>query len=154
LPTFIQRSIHFFGEGTEVWAFNNFVLLNFHLPIIEKRMALVEEDLLPAERPFAPPASAPSLRNFTHELPNPTPQTQSAFHPHAQRNAFRRRDVRPQSKSFARRDQSLRRSPNSNRLRSDCQRSNPYVALQNPTDAQWSRNGKVTILENEKVKIT
>ena len=25
------------------------------------------------------------------------PETQSAFHPHAQRNAFRRRDVRPQS---------------------------------------------------------
>jgi hypothetical protein len=26
LPTFLQRGIHFFGERTEVWAFNNFVL--------------------------------------------------------------------------------------------------------------------------------
>src|SRR5207245_6519487 len=29
------------------------------------------------------------------------PQTRSAFHPHAQRNAFRRRDVRQQRRSFA-----------------------------------------------------
>ena len=35
---------------------------------------------------------------------------------HAQRNAFRRRDARLQSRSFARWNQSLRRSPNSNRL--------------------------------------
>jgi hypothetical protein len=44
------------------------------------------------------------------------PETQSAFHPNAQRNAFRRRDVRQQSRSFARWDQWLRPSPNSNRL--------------------------------------
>jgi hypothetical protein len=31
---------------------------------------------------------------------------------------------------------------------------NPYVTEQNPTDAQWPRNGRVTILEYEKVKIT
>src|SRR4029077_20646611 len=43
------------------------------------------------------------------------PETPSAFHPHAQRNAFRRRDTRQQSRSFARWKQSLRRSPNSNR---------------------------------------
>jgi hypothetical protein len=30
------------------------------------------------------------------------PETQSAFHPHAQRNAFRRRGVHRQSRSFAR----------------------------------------------------
>ncbi len=47
LPTFIQRSIHFFGERTEVWAFNNFVLFDFHLPIMEKRGVGVEQDLLP-----------------------------------------------------------------------------------------------------------
>src|SRR4029453_13163636 len=41
---------------------------------------------------------------------------QLAFHLHAQRNASRRRDVRLQSRSFARCNQSLRRSPNSNRL--------------------------------------
>ena len=34
----------------------------------------------------------------------------------AQRNAFRRRDASQQSRSFARQNQSLRRSPNSNRL--------------------------------------
>jgi hypothetical protein len=41
---------------------------------------------------------------------------QLAFHPLAQRNAFRRRGARPQRRSFARWNQSLRRSPNSNRL--------------------------------------
>src|SRR4029077_2068591 len=44
------------------------------------------------------------------------PQTRPAFHPHEQRNAFRCRDVRQQSRSFARWNQSLRCSPNSNRL--------------------------------------
>ena len=43
-------------------------------------------------------------------------ETQSAFHPHAQRTAFRRRDARQQSRSFAPRNQRLRRSPSSNRL--------------------------------------
>ena len=28
LPTFLQRGIHFFGERTEVLAFNNFVLFD------------------------------------------------------------------------------------------------------------------------------
>ncbi len=38
LPTFLQRGIHFFGERTEVLAFNNFVLFDrVHLPIIGKR---------------------------------------------------------------------------------------------------------------------
>ena len=32
--------------------------------------------------------------------------------------------------------------------------ANSYVALQNPTDAQWPRNGRVTISEHAKVKIT
>ena len=44
LPTFLQRGIHFFGERTEVLAFNNFVLFDrVHLPIIGKRAAVVEE---------------------------------------------------------------------------------------------------------------
>jgi hypothetical protein len=34
-----------------------------------------------------------------------------SFHPHAQRNAFRRRDVHLQSRTFAHWNQSLRRSP-------------------------------------------
>ena len=46
----------------------------------------------------------------------PVPQTQSEFHPHVRRNAFGCRDVRPQSRSFALWNQSLRPSPNSNRL--------------------------------------
>jgi hypothetical protein len=50
------------------------------------------------------------------ELPIPVPQPRSAFHPRAQRNAFHRRDARQQSRSFARGNQSLTRSPNSNRL--------------------------------------
>ena len=37
--------------------------------------------------------------------------TPSAFHPRAQRNAFRRHDARLQSRSFARWNQSLRCSP-------------------------------------------
>jgi hypothetical protein len=47
LPTFLQRGIHFFDERTEVLAFKNFVLFDrVHLPIIGKRAAVVEEDLL------------------------------------------------------------------------------------------------------------
>ena len=48
--------------------------------------------------------------------PFPIPETQSAFHPLAQRTVFRRRDVRQQSTSFARWNQSLRHRPNSTRL--------------------------------------
>ena len=43
------------------------------------------------------------------ESPIPARQTQSAFHPHAQPNAFRCRDVRLQSRLFARWNQSLGR---------------------------------------------
>src|SRR5438876_12334023 len=50
------------------------------------------------------------------ESPIPVPQTHSAFHPHAQRNAFRRRDVHQQRSLFARENRSLRHSSNSNRL--------------------------------------
>ena len=52
LPTFLQRGIHFFGERTEVLAFNNFVLFDrVHLPMIGKRAAVVEEDLLSVPEP-------------------------------------------------------------------------------------------------------
>jgi hypothetical protein len=44
LPAFLQRGIHFFGERTEVLAFNNLILFDrIHLPIIGKRAAVVEE---------------------------------------------------------------------------------------------------------------
>src|SRR5260370_585628 len=39
------------------------------------------------------------------------PEKPSAFHPHAQRTAFRRRDAHQQSRSFAPRNPRLRRSP-------------------------------------------
>ena len=52
LPTFLQRGIHFFGERTEILAFNNFVLFDrVHLPIIGKRADVVEEDLLSVREP-------------------------------------------------------------------------------------------------------
>jgi hypothetical protein len=51
-----------------------------------------------------------------YKPPFPIPETQSAFHPPARRNVFRRRDARQQSRLFARCNQSLRRFPNSNRL--------------------------------------
>jgi hypothetical protein len=38
----------------------------------------------------------------TIESPIRVPQTPSTFHPHAQRNFFRRRDARQQRRSFAR----------------------------------------------------
>ena len=58
----------------------------------------------------------PSGVNFRyHPAPADLSQPQKRL-PLAQRNAFRRRDVRQQSRSFARWNQSLRRSPNSNRL--------------------------------------
>jgi hypothetical protein len=50
------------------------------------------------------------------ESPIPIPETPSVFHPRAQRNAFRRRYVRLQRRSFARENPLLRRSPNSNPL--------------------------------------
>ena len=40
------------------------------------------------------------------ESPIQVPQKPSAFHPHAQRNAFRRRDARLQSRTFARKHDS------------------------------------------------
>jgi hypothetical protein len=45
------------------------------------------------------------------ESPFPVQQTQSAFHPHARRNAFRRRDARQQSRLFARENPQLQHSP-------------------------------------------
>ena len=56
--------------------------------------------------------AAPSVGLNSHCLPvSPlrVPETQSAFHRLAQRNAFRRRDARQQSRSFARWNQSLKR---------------------------------------------
>src|SRR5215469_5671453 len=47
----------------------------------------------------------------TRESPVPVPETQSAFHPRAQRNAFRRRDVRQQRRLFALLNPLLRHSP-------------------------------------------
>jgi hypothetical protein len=59
---------------------------------------------------------AKNTNGMPHESLTPIPQTQSTSHPHAQRNAFRRRDVRQQSRLFARWNPRLRRSPKSIRL--------------------------------------
>ena len=60
LPTFLQRGIHFFGERTQVLAFNNFVFFDrVHLPIIGKRAAAVEEDLLSVREPVRGRTGAP-----------------------------------------------------------------------------------------------
>ena len=53
------------------------------------------------------------------ESPIQVPEKQSAFPPRAQRSAFRCRGGRQQSRSFARWNQSLNYSPNSNQFR-DC----------------------------------
>jgi hypothetical protein len=52
----------------------------------------------------------------TGESRFPVPKTRAAFHSHAQRNAFRRRDVRLQSRLFVHWNQSLKRSRNSTRF--------------------------------------
>src|SRR4029077_3754433 len=53
-----------------------------------------------------------SVNTIRHkrELPIQVPETLSVSHPRAQRNAFRRRDARPQSKSFAPENQRLGKS--------------------------------------------
>ena len=62
LPTFLERGIHFFGERPEVLAFNNFVLFDrVHRPIIGKRAAVVEEDLLCESLSARGPARPPRL---------------------------------------------------------------------------------------------
>ncbi len=52
LPTFLQRGIHFFGERTEGFGLNNFVLFDrVHLPIIGRRAAVVEEGFAACDHP-------------------------------------------------------------------------------------------------------
>src|SRR6266478_815662 len=50
------------------------------------------------------------------ESPLRVPEMQSTSHPHAQRTAFRRRDVRRQSRSFVRLNPPLKCGPSSNRF--------------------------------------
>ena len=57
--------------------------------------------------------SSQSSERSAAQITNSSFKTPSAFHPSAQRNAFRRRDVRLQSRSFGRWNQSLRHSHNS-----------------------------------------
>jgi hypothetical protein len=51
--------------------------------------------------------TADDTDNADEETPGSAPQTPSTFHPRAQRNAFRHRDARQQSRSFSRWNQSL-----------------------------------------------
>ena len=54
LPTFLQRGIHFFGERTEGFGLNNFVIFDrVHLPIIGRRAAVVEEGFAACDQPAA-----------------------------------------------------------------------------------------------------
>ena len=72
LPTFLQRGIHFFGERTEVLAFNNFVLFDrVHLPYHRKaRGVLYQSPLIRAGRPVKPLESfLPILYGFIQILP-------------------------------------------------------------------------------------
>ena len=68
-------------------------------------------------------------KHSTAQLPLKVLETPSAFRPHAPRNAFRCPDVRPLSRSFAQTDESLRRSPRSNRLSLDCLRWFPNTSM-------------------------
>jgi hypothetical protein len=56
LPTFLQCGIHFFGERTEVLAFNNFVLFDrVHLPIYRKaRGVFYQSAVIRGGRPVKP----------------------------------------------------------------------------------------------------
>src|SRR5205823_11436364 len=69
---------------------------------------------------WGPPPNDFDFSKFVQSIsgqksPFPIPKTPSAFHPNVRRNAFHRRDARQQSRSFARENQWLTPSPNSNR---------------------------------------
>jgi organic hydroperoxide reductase OsmC/OhrA len=92
---------------------------------------------------------AKNTNGMPHESLTPIPQERLTFHPHAQRNGFGRRGARLQSRLFARWNQSLRRSPNSNRLcwRAPTERYNirrilPDVSMHRyEAKIKWGRNG-------------
>ena len=82
----------------------------------------------PRSNPIAAPYYMAPASTRRPEPPIQVPQTQSAFHPHAQRNASRRRDARQRSRSFAPYNPQLKRSPNSNRLCRDCRQLFPSIS--------------------------
>jgi hypothetical protein len=102
-------------------------------PSGEKILRLIQIRLTPPSLKKARRSVKTIRRN--RKSPLLVPETPLAFHLHAQRNAFRHRDVRLQSRSFARWDQWLRRSPNSIRL---CCRSR--ISLR--------KEGEVALLES------
>ncbi len=62
LPTSLQRGIHFFGERTEVLAFDNFVLFDrVHLPIIGRRAGRGRGGLLSVRESVHEIADCPEL---------------------------------------------------------------------------------------------
>jgi hypothetical protein len=72
-----------------------------HLILLCEMMVLPGSDCLGVE---APTLNAEQLKQVVLFAPKPyfaVPQTQSVFHPRAKLNAFRRRDVRLQSRSAA-----------------------------------------------------
>src|SRR6266542_2714298 len=81
---------------------------------LEQAKNLAGESSPPDSNPFNDAESAENRASLSRQFAAAANsliqvrETRSAFHPHAQRNAFRRRDERPQSRSFARENQSLR----------------------------------------------
>src|SRR6476661_5997319 len=66
-------------------------------------------------------------RVWQKSLRRPRASLQSVFHPRERRTAFRRCDVRQQSRLFVLQDQWLRPSPNSSRVSWDCRRLFPSI---------------------------
>src|SRR5436309_11611025 len=77
----------------------------FALPPIQTRLATPSLEKSRCAVKTIPRNPEPQIR---------VPQTQSAFHPREQRNAFRRRDARQQSRLFVPENQRLRRNRSSN----------------------------------------
>jgi hypothetical protein len=73
------------------------------------------------EHPFKDAEFGENLANVSKQIRRKresqirVPETPPTIHPHAQRNAFRRRDAHQQSRLFVRWNQSLRHNPSSNR---------------------------------------
>src|SRR5215831_1996722 len=85
-------------------------VISFRLLVVELFSCLIAAEVLTSLKNLR--QAAPNFharRRLTRESPPPVQQTQSAFHPHGQRNAFRRHDTRRQSRFYSRRNLRLRR---------------------------------------------
>src|SRR5215469_10849221 len=88
-------------------------VISFRLLVVELFSSLIAAEVLTSLKNLR--QAAPNFhtrRRLTRESPPPVLETPSAFHPPAQRNAFRS-DARPQSRSFGLQDLVLKPSPSS-----------------------------------------